>query len=123
MLPLFQMPFVLTSAEQTDRLRLVLRALKAAFRDEDLSQEKVGAIIEMNTGSLSRHLNSEGGLTLRRLSKLDRDLLACFGANLVNEFGMPRKLQRAARLAFALVGKRRMARAHLAKVPQQRRSA
>jgi hypothetical protein len=120
MLPPIQFPVVLVSPEQSELLQAMLRAMKAALRDRDLSQEKVGQAIRMNTGSLSRHLNTEGGLTLRRLSKLDPETLACFGAHLVNELGMPRKWQQAARLAFGLVGKRRMARMDAAKQPQRR---
>jgi predicted transcriptional regulator len=117
--PLF---LLLVIAANPDLLSAVLKALRDALRHADVSQEKVAHAIHMNKGSLSRHLHREGGVTLARLSKFPESekTIQWFAVGLLEQLGLPREMQRAARLAFGMVGKKRMAKAAHAAMPQKR---
>jgi transcriptional regulator with XRE-family HTH domain len=89
-----------------------LNEFKEALRHSDISQEKLALYLGMDKGQLSRQLNGEGGITLKRLAECPEEVWRWFAVGILLSLGLPKQLQRGARLAFALIGhKRQMAKA------------
>jgi hypothetical protein len=102
----------LIAALATSALIDRLNEFKDALRQSDVSQEKLALYLEMDKGQLSRQLNGEGGITLKRLAQCPEETWRWFAVGILLHLGLPTQLQRGARLAFALIGhKRQMAKA------------
>jgi hypothetical protein len=100
-------------AQSTDvDYSLVLEALRLA----DISQEKAAEWMEINKAQLHRQLHGEGHLSLRRLAMLPGSFWSWYGVLILDKYPLPREVQRAARLVFGLIGKKRMARLEAQKV-------
>jgi hypothetical protein len=100
-----------------ERVAVVKRALELS----GLTTEKAALWMEMDKSQLHRQLQGEGHLSLTRMVQLPVAFWAWFGLLLVEECGLPREAQRAARVVLALLGRKRMAKALTS--AQQRRSA
>jgi hypothetical protein len=88
-----------------------LNDLRAALRHSDVSQEKLALYLGMDKAQLSRQLAGDGGITLKRLAECPDDVWRWFAVGILLSLGLPKQLQRGARLAFALIGhKRQMAK-------------
>jgi transcriptional regulator with XRE-family HTH domain len=97
----------LIAALATSALIDRLNEFKDALRQSDVSQEKLALYLDMDKGQLSRQLNGEGGITLKRLAQCPEETWRWFAVGILLHLGLPRSLQRSARLAFALIGHRR----------------
>jgi hypothetical protein len=97
----------LIAALATSALIDRLNDLREALRHSDISQEKLALYLEMDKAQLSRQLHGEGGITLKRLAQCPDDVWRWFAVGILLHLGLPRSLQRSARLAFALIGHRR----------------
>lgn len=105
------MLIALIAALATGALIDRLNELKDALRQSDVSQEKLALYLGMDKSQLSRQLNGDGGITLKRLANCPDDTWRWFAVGILLHLGLPRALQRSARLAFALIGhKRQMAK-------------
>lgn len=100
-----------------------LSELKRGLRHADVSHEKAALYTGSNKGSLSRALNDDGGISVRKLAQLPDDVWRWWAVEVLLTLGLPKQLQRTWRMVFALLGqKRRMAQMDAASV-QQKRSA
>lgn len=105
-----------------DVLRIhIARVREAAARCGIDSEEKLALHLEMDRGQLHRQLNGDGHLSLTRLMKLPKAFWQHYGVLVASDYGMPPEFQRAAKLAFGLIGRKRQLR--MAAKTSQRRSA
>jgi hypothetical protein len=101
--------------------RVNLKVLRQTFSDLGVdSDEKIALHLGVDKTQFHRQLNLDGHISWTRLCNLPRGFWSCYGWNLAVEYGLPRNAQRAARLAFALIGRKRMARAVTESVDRRR---
>ena len=79
-------------------LDALLRTLKSALRHADVAQEKAALFTGMNKGHLSREINGGGGLSLKRLAELPKEVLQWWAFTLLQELDVPTELQQARRV-------------------------
>jgi hypothetical protein len=101
--------------------RINVKVLRQTFADLGIdSDEKIALHLGVDKTQFHRQLNLDGHISWTRLCNLPRGFWSCYGWNLAVEYGLPRNAQRAARLAFALIGRKRMARAVTESVDRRR---
>jgi hypothetical protein len=91
--------------------RVNLKVLRQTFSDLGIdSDEKIALHLGVDKTQFHRQLNLDGHISWTRLCNLPRGFWSCYGWNLAVEYGLP----------FALIGRKRMARAVTESVDRRR---
>lgn len=98
----------------------VLTVVKRALSMSDLTLEKAALWMGQDRAHLHRQLSGDGHLSLARMAQLPVTFWMWFGLLLVEEYGLPKEAQRAARVALTVLGRKKMAKAFAAQQPQRR---
>jgi hypothetical protein len=85
--------------------------VEETLADSRISVEKAALYYGTDRAQFRRALDGNGHLSWTRLSQFPGAFKARLGWRLLNAYGLPPEMQSAARIALALIGKRRMARA------------
>jgi hypothetical protein len=96
--------------------------VKETLADSRISLEKGALYYGTDKAQFRRAIEGEGHLSWTRLSQFPVAFKAHLGWRLLTAYGLPTEMQRAARIALALIGKKRMARAAI-RLEQKKRSA
>jgi hypothetical protein len=95
--------------------------VRETLADSRISLEKGALYYGTDKAQFRRAIDGEGHLSWTRLSQFPIAFKARLGWRLLDAYGIPPEMQHAARIALALIGKKRMARA--AARLEQKRSA
>ncbi|HXG71353.1 MAG TPA: hypothetical protein VNJ04_12175, partial [Gemmatimonadaceae bacterium] len=90
-------------------LDALLSRIKDAMRHADLSTEKAALYMHQDRAHLHRQLQGDGHLSAKRMADLPDETWRWLAIGLLDELGLPRELQRAARWQMAQMGRKRMA--------------
>ena len=104
--------WIFSASFDFDRLRLHMADLLWAAEHIGIhSEEKLALALGIDKGQLHRQMSGDGHFSWSRLAdKMPSVFWAYLGWRLCVRYGLPPEAQRAAKLAIALVGKKRQAR-------------
>jgi hypothetical protein len=97
--------------------------VEETLADSRISVKSGAMYYGTDQAQFSRALAGEGHLSWTRLSQFPARFKSLLGWRLLLAYGLPSEVQRSARIALALVGKKRMARAAARLEHNQKRSA
>lgn len=97
--------------------------VREALRHADISLEKAALYMDIDKAQLHRQMHGDGHLSVRRLSKLPPVFWSWYGVLICEKYGLPHEVQRAARLAFGLIGRKRMSKVLVLRPARDRRVA
>src|SRR6185436_9732916 len=105
-----------------DRRRRIAMAFRDAIRLSNQTMRQAAQEAEMDQAQFQRQIEMTEG-TLKRLAMQPEAFWQWLGVTVSAEFGLPVEAQRAAKLAFATRGLKRMARAEMETRQAERREA
>lgn len=102
-------PCCVTVAVDDDLRRTHERLWRDALRHAGVTLRQASQEAEIDQSQLTRLIAAHEG-PQRRLQMQPLDVWRWYGLLLVQEFGLPKEVRRSARLALAVIGRKRMAR-------------